>query len=309
MTTVDFNRLKGNYAVAYVAAALSRGCLVRPVAEGTDIGIDLYCETVEGKDPFLHFWVQVKAGGRVRVSRDGGSASYAFDAEHLAYWGRQHVPVFAALVPIGWPPAPNSTIYIVNISEELLKSDPPKSGRKALKSCLAGQPGNHEWVTDLATKHVPRTTSWLDCRRLGVISEVPTLARAYERKFVPPPRMDLERIFWQLRSTAAFSTMFLLRDSPTITERQAIRRLASIASAFADGDPGCHWEVLLAPGLGLHADGRYAEAVAWYQKARQCIRRDRKVRDDPSWKKRVQSIGTLVDQATRGVPPDLPPEI
>jgi len=53
-------QLKGNYAENLVAEWLSRVCLVRPVASGTDIGIDLYCESVVGNKPYHHFWVQVK---------------------------------------------------------------------------------------------------------------------------------------------------------------------------------------------------------------------------------------------------------
>ncbi|MBW1863160.1 MAG: hypothetical protein JRJ02_12425 [Deltaproteobacteria bacterium] len=47
MTKVDKNRIMGNYGANLVAELLSRHCLVRPVVEGTDIGIDLYCETLE----------------------------------------------------------------------------------------------------------------------------------------------------------------------------------------------------------------------------------------------------------------------
>jgi hypothetical protein len=52
--------LKANYGVALVMEKFSAGCLVRPVAAGTDVGVDLYCESVAEGKPFLHFWVQVK---------------------------------------------------------------------------------------------------------------------------------------------------------------------------------------------------------------------------------------------------------
>ena len=51
MPIVDENRLKGNYGATYVALRLSSECLVRPVAAETDVGVDLYCETVEGGTP------------------------------------------------------------------------------------------------------------------------------------------------------------------------------------------------------------------------------------------------------------------
>jgi hypothetical protein len=55
MPTVDTNRLKGNFGAAFVSACLSSERLVRPVAAETDVGIDLYCETIENGSPFLHF--------------------------------------------------------------------------------------------------------------------------------------------------------------------------------------------------------------------------------------------------------------
>src|SRR5438105_1430626 len=97
MTAVDNNRVLGNFGSAWVAQALSRHCLVRPVADGTDIGLDLYCETLaegpsepegdSGTKPapragFLHFWVQVKAGAQVEL-QENGQASCSFEVEHL----------------------------------------------------------------------------------------------------------------------------------------------------------------------------------------------------------------------------------
>ena len=64
MPSVDVNRLKGNYAQTLVSTWLSRMCLVRPVAEGTDIGIDLYCEAIVDGVPYLHFWVQVESDSK-----------------------------------------------------------------------------------------------------------------------------------------------------------------------------------------------------------------------------------------------------
>ena len=62
MPAVTENRLKGNYGASLVMSRLSGECLVRPVAAETDVGVDLYCETVAEGRPFLHFWLQVKAG-------------------------------------------------------------------------------------------------------------------------------------------------------------------------------------------------------------------------------------------------------
>ena len=119
MAAIPDERLKGNYGVAAVLARLSAACLVRPVAADTDIGVDLYCETVQDGQAFLHFWVQVKAGEQCHVNATCGIASCRFDTAHLDYWSRQPVPVFAALVPTEWPVRVEPCIYIVDVTTQI----------------------------------------------------------------------------------------------------------------------------------------------------------------------------------------------
>ena len=173
MVLVDRNRLKGNYAQTLASAWLSRICLVRPVAEGTDIGVDLYCESVVDSVPYLHFWVQVKAIPRASIRVKGGDriARYSFDRKHLEYWDRQPIPVYALLVPVdAWPPIEPDEIYVVRVTEELVKSGLPtansttyhtKSGfeRDSLDDEL------RKFVTDI----VPWDTSALLLRR-GIVA-------------------------------------------------------------------------------------------------------------------------------------------
>ena len=48
MPVVSENQLKGNWGEHLVAMKLAAaGCLVRLVPSGTDVGVDLYCETTE----------------------------------------------------------------------------------------------------------------------------------------------------------------------------------------------------------------------------------------------------------------------
>lgn len=128
MPSVDVNRLKGNYAQALATTWLSRMCLVRPVAEGTDIGIDLYCESIVDGVPYLHFWVQIKAitSSSIRVEGEERIARYSFDKRHLEYWDRQPIPVYALLVPIdSWPPNEPDEIFGVRVTEELVRGGLP----------------------------------------------------------------------------------------------------------------------------------------------------------------------------------------
>jgi len=132
VTAVDENRLKGNYGTALVSQRLGAECLVRPVAADTDVGVDLYCETVVEGLPFLHFWMQVKVGNQIRCLKgQQPAASCSFDRPHLKYWRRQPVPVFAALVPTNWPVTDEPAIYVVDITSKLLVTELSSSRARA----------------------------------------------------------------------------------------------------------------------------------------------------------------------------------
>jgi hypothetical protein len=92
------NQLKGNWAEQYIAARLAeKGCLIRHVPQGHDIGIDLYCETTEENTPFLHFWCQVKTSKNWTGKEK--EISYPVEEKEKQYWLKQPVPVFVFLVP------------------------------------------------------------------------------------------------------------------------------------------------------------------------------------------------------------------
>ena len=290
MPVVDTNRLKGNYGAAYVSACLSSECLVRPVAAETDVGVDLYCETVEDGSPFLHFWVQVKAGQQCRVSADRNSASCSFDIEHLRYWFRQPVPVFAALVPVDWPVANDPTVYVIDISSKLLDG----VATLTLESDYKWRPRKRQDVKDFLSRAVPISAARLQCSR-GVVATVPTLRPAYELKapLVPVTRFRLP-ILNQIRTTAAFSILFLHALGELNVDSNARRLLASVVEQFGD-DP--HWENFMARALSYHADEQFAVAVEYYNRAKKCIEDDSNVSHLPEWKERVKGIEELRDKA------------
>jgi len=132
MPAVHESRLKGNYGASVVMARLSSECLVRPVAVDTDVGLDIYCETVVEGQPFLHFWLQVKAGNQCQVDSSSTYASCRFQLDHIEYWARQPVPVFAALVPTAWPAQSEPHIYIVDITTWILFTIPTIPSRSDL---------------------------------------------------------------------------------------------------------------------------------------------------------------------------------
>lgn len=92
------SQLKGNWAEQYISARLAeRGCLVRHVPQGHDIGIDLYCETIEKHTPFLHFWCQIKTSKKWKGEKE--KISFSSNEREKLYWIKQPVPVFVFLVP------------------------------------------------------------------------------------------------------------------------------------------------------------------------------------------------------------------
>jgi hypothetical protein len=297
VVAVSDERLKGNYGVAAVMARLSAECLVRPVAADTDIGVDLYCETVQDGQAFLHFWVQVKAGAQCRVKTERGVASCDFDSAHLDYWRRQPVPVFAALVPTEWPVQREPSIYLVDVTTQLLNGH-VRIGQQTvrLRSDYCWEPGHPEAVRTLLRETVPATTARLQVSN-GVVAGVPTIEPRYEGSAPRVPVLSYrQEIRDQLRRTAALSVWFALEANAPLTDedKDFHRLLARIVKSFVDvGD--FQWENFYSLGLSRHADEDYEGAETMYIEARKSIERDEKVRDKPKW----QGIKRIVDERAR----------
>lgn len=91
-------QLKGNWAEQYIAEQLSKsGCLIRHVTQGHDSGIDLYCETTENGEPFLHFWCQIKTKNRWKGKIK--QLKYSERKKTIKYWLKQPIPVLIFLIP------------------------------------------------------------------------------------------------------------------------------------------------------------------------------------------------------------------
>ncbi|MBK9121011.1 MAG: DUF4365 domain-containing protein [Phycisphaerales bacterium] len=292
MPIVKEDHLKGNYGESLVATRLSAHCLVRPVASGTDVGVDLYCETVDTQRPFLHFWVQVKTGGQ--CNSKNGTLCCKFKRDNLEYWNRQPVPVFAALMATKWPVEDEPIIGIVDVGEWLLLNELPTNSA-TLKTHKVWDPGNSAQVREFLQADVPAATARLHCKQ-GVVAHVPTLARQYVREapHVPVLRFN-NQIIDQLRVTAALSIRFaLLSNNIGDEEKNFVRRLAGIVEQFSD-DP--HYENSLALGLAAHVETDYCNAERYYSEARRHINEDDAVRDNPDWKDEVSWIQRLEESA------------
>jgi Domain of unknown function (DUF4365) len=299
MPLVKENRLKGNYGTALVMSRLSSECLVRPVAADTDVGVDLYCETVADSSPFLHFWLQVKAGDQCKVDAEADRASCSFEIEHLNYWARQPVPVFAALVPVEWPVRREPDVYIVDITTQCILSSLSSTQKSlTLTSNYRWPVGQRAGVQEFLMQVVPDTTARLQVSK-GVIAHSPTPTPEYVQNSPSVPVLKFkDQIQHQLRRTAANAILFLIHEGCATRESDEFRRLlASIVEQFGD-DP--HWENFFSRGISFHADEDYSHAIAMYAKARQSIENDPNVRDHPSWRERVKQIERLEEQARSG---------
>jgi hypothetical protein len=296
MTQASENTLKGNKAVASVMYRLTRAnCLVRQVAADTDVGIDLYCETVAENKPFLHFWFQVKGGKQCHVDSSKESASHSFKLNHLQYWDRQPVPVFAALVPD--PGAPGGgTVYVVDITTSLLYEKTPLSSGKTLSSAYTWPPDDQEGIHDFLAHVVPEVTARQMIKR-GVVDNRPTLTEQY-LKFSPyvPVETYEEEIQRQLRRTSALSIIHQLMGGPVIGRSSAFsKRLASILEQFDDDD---HWETFAARALVHQANREPANARSMYDKSIELCNTDDEFRDNPRFESTLERLKTLRDSTS-----------
>ncbi len=282
-------------------ARLSAECLVRPVAVDTDVGVDLYCETVVEGRPFLHFWIQVKAGDQCEVRNGSATASCSFRVDHLAYWFRQPVPVFAALVPTAWPVSGEPAVYIVDITSQLLTTGLPAGQSEfTLASDYRWAAGAPAPVREFLADVVPQTTARLQVSK-GIVAASPTPVPMYATTtpFVPVTRF-MREIQNQIRTTAARSILFALSgaaDQPFSEVIAFCRLLAGVVERFGD-DP--QWENFMARALASHADGHYDDALRMYEKAHNCIDADHHVRDEAPWQLTLRWIERLQVRARGG---------
>lgn len=299
MTRVDENLLKSNFGEAFVSTRLSGNCLVRPVVSGTDIGIDLYCETVEDNTPHLHFWMQVKTGKQCRKLADGLRASCSFEARHLAYWKSQPVPVFAALVPVEWPVRVSPIVYIVDVTTYLVNNDLPKTGEQALVSDFIWKPEDHDAVEKFLRVTVPQTAARLNIMG-GMVTHNPQLKPQYIQRFTNMSvDRHIDKILAQIRRTASFGVV-LLHSGSTLKKVtiEKLKLLARISEQFKDVDD--HWETFMAPALAHHKSRDFNMAEQWYLRAKQCILDDPDVKDDPFFQNQITIINSLIEKAKQG---------
>lgn len=163
MPTVTENLLQGNQAEFLASHVLSRSCLVLPVVGQTDVGVDLYCESVVDGQLFLHFWVQVKSSQD--YPDEAVEVPHSFKVPSLHYWSQQPVPVIGFLVPARPDSKTIRFIHVVDITFDIIEHGIADQQWQTLHSKPAlilpiGDPGKlPEALTNLLLHHLPMVVS------------------------------------------------------------------------------------------------------------------------------------------------------
>jgi hypothetical protein len=245
--------------------------------------------------------MQVKTGTQCVLRNDRNSVSYSFKTDHLKYWSRQPVPVFAALVPVEWPVDHEPDIYIIDITSRLLVSDLDFNQQSiTLDSEYCWPAGSQQKVIQFISNVLPLVTARQDIRK-GIIASKPTLRPQYVQQvpYMPVSRYR-DQILFQVRRTAANAILFLENEKNPVADCSNFRKnLASILEVF---HYDAHWENFMARGLSYHHEAKYALAIAMYEKACQTIENDPNVRNDSSWKALSEGIMKLRDSAASRKP-------
>ncbi len=296
MPIVDDNRLKGNSALWTVGKLLSdAGCLVRPVAADTDIGIDLYCETVQDKEPFLHFWVQIKSGTSQVVIRENGTASCSVKVDHLKYWLRQPVPVFLFLIP---SPDTCEQVYVVDMAiwkHELLLLPNNSKTTKLVSHYLLDPLGNASGMRTFLNGYVPYSHVYWNAAE-GMYLPRPTLTPQYTQRVLRNCLGTFSsKVFSQVQKASAWTLIDLL-DTNILRQDQPtdLKRFARIVHVLAVCDR--HYENCLAMGLyTLKKKDNPRRALCYFSNALEMIESDPELQRTgalvkPPWKTIISQV-------------------
>jgi hypothetical protein len=279
MSIVDVNRLKGNQAEAIVSAWLSATCLVRPVSGGTDVGIDLYCESILGTSPFLHFWVQVKAIPAASIVTEGGkqSASFRFDRKHLEYWDRQPIPVYALLVPFdGWPSPPPATIFGIRITENLVRYGIPDSATTVYRTVDGFAAASLESdLHDFVNSIVPWDTAALLLKR-GIVAPIPKREPSQDEAFAMQIGFQYLPLVLKTIRDASVHGLYhaLLGERHQQSLRSGRGRFQLLAEVFEDEMHDFGLSMLV---RAAHTDGDVVRAKGYIERALSRIAADDRV--------------------------------
>ena len=278
--TITDEQLKGNWGEQYIAANLaSQGCFVRHVPQGNDTGIDLYCETVKGNEPFLHFWCQIKTS----KNYEGKSERESFKPEkkHKEYWLTQPVPVFIFLVP-DLRNEPNIPYYIC----KALDLSNKESNKEKINSFIKIE-SPKDLLTFLNEWLVFETFLWE--LKDGKVSHLKTPKKEYTirfpsgvtHKFEPKLFESLHWILWRLSQDILFhdikSKDMLQKTTLNADEKKRFRKARPYMKALKiliKDKNDKHYQNFVTIGIYYELEKEYERSLKYYKKSESIINRD-----------------------------------
>jgi hypothetical protein len=298
MPNVPDSSLKGNAGVWLVGKWLADGgCLVRPVAADTDIGIDLYCETIEESKAFLHFFVQVKSGKQVKVKDE--RARISLEKRHLKYWIKQPAPVFVFLVP----EVDHDKIYVIDMARWNVDGGQiriNRNNRQIVEAnyCFRLNPSDS---SKFLKEYVPCAHVLLNASN-GICMSIPQTEPQYVRQNIRGIRgRYAEKVVDQMRTNTVYTLWDLLeipvRHTTDLNSYKAIQPLAKLIEIFTEYDD--HWETFYVMGLYYEKTGTIKMAKQKYLRARakEIIENDPIVDQRKGrWKKHFDSVCGAIER-------------
>lgn len=278
------NMRKGKLGECYVAYILSKYCVVRNIPSGTDVGIDLYCETILNDAPFLHFWVQVKTH---KKDTDGKERIYK---KHLEYWERQPVPVFVFSIILNESMEPEK-IYIFNITKWSIEKKEENKERNLieLESILSFTPNDERNLKKFIKETVPETYVLMKLKE-GLISPQPELKEKYVKEYYLKAIKEeyIDKILQTIRINAAFSLIGLCENESD--KKECIEKLKKILEQFEDDN---HWETFYALGLAEIYFNNSKKAKEHLKKAKKIVEKELEKGDEKgkdTWNSIIERI-------------------
>ena len=302
------NQLKGNWAEQYISARLAeKGCLVRHVPQGHDIGIDLYCETIEENTPFLHFWCQIKTSNKWKGEEK--RISFSLKKGEKEYWIRQPVPVFVLLVP-----DLRDEFTTTFIPFYICRTDLGRDGKKIDSWKKIESPCD---LSDFLRKDLPYLYFLWELKE-GKVSYLKTVKNQYTKFFPSFSAQHFENELLQsLRYTLwrlSHDTMFpneasvnnfkkcilddiegrIRRAEPYVKAYQIITEIQNYSSE--------HYEVPCIMGLFSELRREYEKAISYYEQSLRIIERDKIIDvSEGFWKSTKEEIQEHIERTKKKI--------
>lgn len=301
------NQLKGNWAEQYISTRLAeKGCLVRHVPQGHDIGIDLYCETIEEHTPFLHFWCQIKTSNKWKGEEE--SISFSPEKGEKEYWIKQPVPVFVFLVPDLRDEFTRTFIPFYICRTDLGGDEKKIDSYNKIES-----PSD---LSDFLREDLPYLYFLWELRE-GKVSSLKTVKSEYTRFFPSYSTQHFENnllvslrdTLWRLSHDIMFpSAVSLDKFRKCVldrTEEERARRAEPYVKAYQiiteiQNYSSAHYEVPCIMGLFSELKAEYKKALDYYEQSRSIIERDKIIdTSEGCWKSTKEKIQEHIERTKK----------